>query len=67
MICLDLISVEITGNCTFKRKWTIQGQYRLRVSTYWLEMQKNTNEIIELDLFSFRPLYCKAIIKHSNK
>ena len=34
MICLDLISVEIAARCTFKRKWTIQGQYRLRVSTY---------------------------------
>ena len=39
----------------FKRKWTIQGQYRLRVSTLF-EMQKNTNEIIKLELFSFRPL-----------
>ena len=35
MICLYLISVEIAARCIFKRKWTIQGQYRLRVSTYW--------------------------------
>ena len=34
-ICLDLISAEFAARCTFKRKWTIQGQYRLRVSTYW--------------------------------
>ena len=24
----------IFARCSFKRKWTIQGQYRLRVSTY---------------------------------
>ena len=35
MICLYLISVEIAARCTFKRKWTIQGQYRLSVNTYW--------------------------------
>ena len=34
MICLDLISVQIATRCSFKRKWTTQGQYRLRVSTY---------------------------------
>ena len=50
MICLDLTSVEIAAKRTFKRKWTIQGQYRLRVSTYW-KCEKNTNEIVELDLF----------------
>ena len=32
--CLDHISVEIAARCTFKRKWTIQAQYRLCVSTY---------------------------------
>ena len=65
MICLDLLSVEIAARCTFKRKWTIHGQYRLRVSTYW-KCKKNTNEIVELDLFHSglcvaKPLYNTAI------
>ena len=64
MICLDLISVEIAAKCTFKRKWTIQGQYRC-VSTYW-KCKKNRSEIVELELFHSglciaKPLYNTAI------
>ena len=58
MICLDLISVEIAARCTFKRKWTIQGQYRLRVSTY-LKCKKNT--YFHSGLCNASPLYNTVI------
>ena len=54
MICLDLIYVEIAAGCTFKRKYPRSIWI---TCAYILEMQKNRNEIFELDLFSFRPLY----------
>ena len=65
MICLDLIAFEIAAICTFKRKWTIQGQYRLRVSTYW-ECKKNQMKSLNwtyfhLSLCIAKPLYNTAI------
>ena len=56
MICLYLLTVETVAGGTIQLKWTTQGYYGSGVSTY---MRKNT-------LFSFRPLFCKAII-YNNK
>ena len=65
IICLDLISVEIAARCTFKRKWNIQGQYRLRVSTYWKCKKVQTKSLnwtyIHSGLCIAKPFYNTAI------
>ena len=62
-------SVEIAARCTFKRKWTIQGQYRLRVSTYWKCKKIQTKSLNWTYFYSglsiARPLYNTVISDNS--